>query len=70
MIMMMKMRIYKTNKCHKFVTLIRFMKDDGDAYDDDDDIKKIPQNRPDIEQTTQYLGYHLYQKDTPNSIRY
>ena len=28
---------YKTNKCHKPVTLIRFMKDDDDDNGDDDE---------------------------------
>ena len=38
MIMMMMMKKYKTNTCHKFVTLIRFMKDDDDDGNGDADV--------------------------------
>ena len=38
--MIMMMMKYKTNKRHKFVTLIRFIKDDDDDNDDDDDDMK------------------------------
>ena len=34
-IMMMMKKKYKTNKCHKFVTLIRFIKNDRDDHDAD-----------------------------------
>ena len=37
-IAMMMMKIYKTNECHTFATLIRFIKDDGDDNGDDDDL--------------------------------
>ena len=38
-IVMMMMEIYKTNACHKCVTIIRFMEDDDDdTGDDDEDI--------------------------------
>ena len=37
MIMVMMITKYKTNKCHKFVTLMRFMRNDDDDNDDDDD---------------------------------
>ena len=43
MMMLMMMVKYKTNKCHTFVTLIRFIKDDDEENDDDDrrNIKHI-----------------------------
>ena len=40
MIMMMVMMKYKTNKCHKIVTLIRFIGDDDDNDDDEDEYLK------------------------------
>ena len=37
MMMVMVMLTYKTNTCHKFVTLIRFLEDDdGDNADADE----------------------------------
>ena len=36
MIVMM-MKKYKTNKCHKFVTLMRLWRNDDDDDDNDDD---------------------------------
>ena len=39
-IMMTLMKKYETNKCHKFVTLMRFIKnDDGDNDDDEEEIQ-------------------------------
>ena len=35
MLMMMMMKI-STNKCHTFVALVRFMKDEDDDDDDDE----------------------------------
>lgn len=32
------MHIYRTHTCHKLVTLICFMKDDGDDNDGDEDV--------------------------------
>ena len=41
MMLMMMMMKQHTNKCHKCVTLIGFMKDDGDDDNDvDEDIKR------------------------------
>ena len=49
MVMMMHIYIYiyNTNKCHTFVTLIRFIKGDDDDTDDDDEvyIKRISVTR-------------------------
>ena len=44
MVIMPMLMNHKTNTCRKFMTLIRFMKDDDDDNDDDADIQneKVP----------------------------
>ena len=56
MTVMIMMGIYGTNKCHIYVTLIRFMKDDDD-YDNDQQIIDLHQK---YNCGTWRLSHHVY----------
>ena len=38
MMITMMMKVYKTNKCHKFVARVRFMDDEDNDNEDGDEV--------------------------------